>query len=94
MNRKRIIFSCGGVLLIIFGAFADRAIIKFSVSGLYFTGPGVTTCTPIESGIPFPGTFITSSSSLNQATINTCGANTYYRIYATSNCVDKAYFIG
>ena len=94
MKRKRIILGAGGILLLIAGAFAERFITKFSIQGIYFTGPGVTSCKALVNALPASGRFVTVSLAFNQATIITQISATSYYLYATSNCIDKLFFTG
>lgn len=88
---KKIFWGTGAAILFVAGTLAGRTSKKFVFHGLYFTGPGIL-CTELVTCAPVTGLFNTTSGGF-QAQLNTASANTKMNLYATSACIDKAYFV-
>jgi hypothetical protein len=91
MKKKKIYLVAAAAILFAAGALADRASRRFFIDGIYFTSSG--TCTEIYPFPPNINRFSTTATGGNQATMSTSSSGGKAKLYATSTCIDKLYFI-
>lgn len=94
MKRNQIVLGASAVVLTIASALAGKASMKLSAPALYYTGPGKSSCTTIQSSGIVSG-MLTTGGSGNQAQLTTQGTGTTpMNLYADANCSKAVHFHG